>query len=112
MPPLYKSYCSYFAHLAEIHLNIRVHLDRMAVKTITITQKAYDILKSKKKGEESFSDVILRSYGAQKSLSDLHGSLKDDPDIDKLYARVMNERLLRRTAARQVFEKGKKYDSS
>ncbi len=32
----------------------------MGVKTITVTEEAYRRLRSRKTGEESFSDVILR----------------------------------------------------
>lgn len=46
----------------------------MAVKTITVTEDAYNTLKAMKKDEESFSDAILR-IGKRRPLSDFFGVL-------------------------------------
>ena len=49
----------------------------MATKTISITEDAYERLKSRKKGNESFSDVINK-ITAQRSLLELAGRLSSD----------------------------------
>ena len=38
----------------------------MAVKTLTVTEKAYNLLRMLKYGDESFSDLILRIAEAKK----------------------------------------------
>ena len=43
----------------------------MAHKTITISEKAYNSLKSLKKKNESFTDVILRITSSRKQKEDL-----------------------------------------
>ena len=54
----------------------------MSTKTISITEDAYERLKSKKKERESFSDVINRITN-KKPLSDFFGILKKE-DGDSL----------------------------
>lgn len=54
----------------------------MAVKTITITENAYEILKSKKKENESFSKTIVRMFG-RPSLMQFAGCLSKE-SADKL----------------------------
>ena len=49
----------------------------MAVKTITVTVKAYETLKVKKAPNESFSDTILRIAG-RKSLKEFAGALSEE----------------------------------
>ena len=49
----------------------------MATKTISITEDAYDILKTKKESTESFSEVIVRLAGKQK-LSSFYGVLSKE----------------------------------
>lgn len=49
----------------------------MAVKTITITEKAYEALKSKKASSESFSETILR-VAKRKPLSSFFGVLSGE----------------------------------
>ena len=49
----------------------------MAVKTITITESAYNTLKGMKQGDESFSEAIQRIGSGKKSVSDFFGLLKD-----------------------------------
>ena len=50
----------------------------MAVKTITITENAYETLKKLKNLEESFSEVILRVSGERKgNIINFYGALKD-----------------------------------
>ncbi|MEK6838020.1 MAG: antitoxin VapB family protein [Nanoarchaeota archaeon] len=49
----------------------------MAVKTITVTEKAYEALKAKKAPNESFSETILRFAGSR-SLKEFAGALSDE----------------------------------
>ncbi len=58
----------------------------MASKTITITDEAYDFLKAMKKGEESFSDVILGLKGRKEALLQYWGMFagSDLPDAKTL----------------------------
>ena len=49
----------------------------MAVKTITITEKAYNTLKAMKKVDESFSEEINRIGAEKRPISDFFGLLKD-----------------------------------
>jgi len=66
----------------------------MGVKTITITENAYRRLKSRKLGDESFSDVILR-LTKRRPLSDFAGILS--PDSANAIRRAIDEdRELRR----------------
>ena len=48
----------------------------MATKTLSITEEAYERLSSKKRGKESFSEVINRITN-KKSLLDFVGILSD-----------------------------------
>ncbi len=50
----------------------------MAVKTITIKEDAYNTLKSMKRPDESFSDVILRVGKRRVTAKDIFGTLKMD----------------------------------
>jgi predicted CopG family antitoxin len=48
-------------------LNIRVPLNvSMTIKSLTITEDAYDALKAMKHGDESFSEAILRVAKSRK----------------------------------------------
>lgn len=51
-----------------------IHIHTMATKTISITEDAYERLKSWKDDNDSFSDVILR-IGRKNKLSDFAGIL-------------------------------------
>lgn len=52
----------------------------MATKTLTITQEAYNILFENKLDNESFSDVIKRTFSKKrsKSLNDFFGLITED----------------------------------
>lgn len=52
----------------------------MAAKTIALDLEAYALLRSHKRGGESFSDVVKRELRPRRSILDLAGSLKDLPE--------------------------------
>lgn len=65
----------------------------MTVKTITITQSAYDCIKSMKRGEESFSELFLRIGGRSLTIKDLAGVLHHNPEEAKSFRdKVWNAR--------------------
>lgn len=62
-------------------LNARVHIwNAMVTKTITITEKAYHLLKRNKLPGESFSEALLRILDQNRSLDDLFGAWDGDED--------------------------------
>ncbi len=52
----------------------------MAVRTVTLSEDAYDALVAVKKDGESFSDVIRRLTRGSRSLLDFAGDWKDIPE--------------------------------
>ncbi len=66
----------------------------MATKTLSITEEAYERLSSKKRGKESFSEVINRITN-KKSLLDFVGILSDK-EGEKLIDNIENSRSLSR----------------
>ncbi|MBI4918822.1 hypothetical protein HY837_02755 [archaeon] len=66
----------------------------MTIKSLTITEKAYDTLKALKYGDESFSDVILRT-GQEKvgAAAKFFGALKMSTEEAKEWkARIKKNR--------------------
>ncbi|MEK6960471.1 MAG: antitoxin VapB family protein [Nanoarchaeota archaeon] len=66
----------------------------MTIKSLTITEDAYDTLKRLKHGDESFSEVILR-VGREKSrpIADFFGILKmSEREAEEMIRRVRDRR--------------------
>ena len=61
------------------------------VKTITITDEAYDRLKAWKAGEDSFSRVVLRVVPKRGTFGDLNECFKALPQLSEQQARIMHE---------------------
>ncbi len=69
------------------------HTLNMVVKTITITENAYNTLKRMKHGDESFSEVITRIGSGKKSIVDFLGLLKDsESSAEELHKRTKEVR--------------------
>jgi predicted CopG family antitoxin len=62
-------------------------------KVISLSEKAYQTLKSMKNPGESFSDVVIRVAGKEKkkSLLEFAGTWKGD-DADEVLAQIMKDR--------------------
>jgi len=59
----------------------------MSTKTITITEEAYERLKSRKGENQSFSEVILQNFPAKRKLSEILAEIgKDDELADRIAA--------------------------
>ncbi|MFH1323750.1 MAG: antitoxin VapB family protein [Nanoarchaeota archaeon] len=63
-------------------------------KCITLSDDAYNNLKSLKKGDESFSDIVKRLTGIKKSKSllDLAGIWEDNPETVKIMKNIYKDR--------------------
>jgi predicted CopG family antitoxin len=80
---------------------MHMHIVFAMTKVISLSEKAYETLKSMKKSGESFSDVVLRvaKEKKKKSLLEFSGKWAGD-DADKVLAQIMKDR--ERSASRQV----------
>ena len=52
-----------------------MHDPCMAVKTITLDLEAYELLRRKKKGRQSFSQVVKEHFGPRRTIRDFRRSL-------------------------------------
>ena len=59
----------------------------MSTKSITITEEAYERLKSRRGENQSFSEVILQNFPAKRKLSEILAEIgKDDDLADRIAA--------------------------
>jgi len=73
----------------------------MATKTISITEEAYERLRSLKKNEKaSFSDVILEHYPKKKKLSEVLKEIGANPELADSIEKVSLE--MRKAKLREV----------
>jgi predicted CopG family antitoxin len=57
----------------------------MSTKTITITEEAYERLRSRKGENQSFSDVIIQHFPAKRKLSEILAEIgRDDELADRI----------------------------
>ena len=72
---------------------MHMHIVFAMTKVISLSEKAYETLKSMKKPGESFSDVVLRvaKEKKKKSLLEFSGKWVGD-DIDEVFAQVLKDR--------------------
>ncbi|WP_292421374.1 antitoxin VapB family protein, partial [Methanoregula sp.] len=73
----------------------------MSTKTISITEEAYERLKSLKKNDKaSFSDVILEHYPKKKKLSEVLKEMGANPELADSIEKVSRE--MRKAKLREV----------
>ena len=72
---------------------MHMHIESIMTKVISLSEKAYQTLKSMKKPGESFSDVVIRVAGKEKkkSLLEFAGTWHGD-DADAVLAQLMKDR--------------------
>ena len=70
-----------------------MHIAPIMTKVISLSEKAYETLKSMKKPGESFSDVVIRVASKEKkrSILEFAGTWKGD-DADEVVAQIMKDR--------------------
>jgi predicted CopG family antitoxin len=70
-------------------------------KVISLSERAYGVLKKLKRRNESFSDLVLRMAGQQqrKSILEFAGTWKGN-DIEKVFSQIMKDR--ERSTSRRV----------
>lgn len=65
----------------------------MSTKTITITEEAYERLRSRKGEKQSFSEVIIQNFPAKRKLSEILAEIgRDDELADRIEAASMQMR--------------------
>ncbi len=64
------------------------------VKVISLSNEAYEKLKSRKNHDKSFSDVVIELTGKKKkgSIDELFGILKDDKDSIEAFEKSYKDR--------------------
>ena len=72
---------------------MHMHIVFTMTKVISLSEKAYETLKSMKKPGESFSDVVIRVANKEKkkSLLEFAGTWKGD-DANDVLAQIMKDR--------------------
>ncbi len=70
---------------------MHIHMAR----NVALSEKAYSEISRIKRENESFSSVVLRLLEkdtGKPSWRDSFGALKDDPDIGKIFEKILRER--------------------
>jgi len=74
----------------------------MAVKTITITERAYKTLKTSKSEKESFSEAIIRLAEGRTDLNKFFGMIKDEESLKEAREKI---RKIREKSSRDLEER-------
>lgn len=53
-----------------------MHDSCMATKTITLDLEAYELLRERKRGKQSFSDVVKEHFGARRTVGEFRKALE------------------------------------
>ena len=72
----------------------------MSTKTITITEEAYERLKSRKGENQSFSEVILQNFPAKRKLSEILAEISRDDELADRIEKASKE--MRKSQMRDV----------
>ena len=86
----------------ELSLNTHTYTELfMATKTISITEEAYERLRSLKSNDKaSFSDVIVKYYPVKRKLSDVLAELGDCTELANSIEKVSRD--MRKSKMREV----------
>lgn len=93
---------------AENYIYKYTYHSNMGSRTIMIRDDAYEILRSKKRGDESFTDVILRlGNPTKKKLTECIGLWADIPkeDLERMKKNIMS---LRKGTTKALLKKWRK----
>jgi predicted CopG family antitoxin len=69
----------------------RLFMLTLGMKTITLTDDAYERLKAWKTGRDSFSQVVLRTVPKRGTFGDLDESFRGLPMLSEEQSRIMQE---------------------
>jgi predicted CopG family antitoxin len=85
----------FLSNISELQkcISMHMHIVFAMTKVISLSEKAYEILKGMKKPGESFSDVVIRVAGKEKkkSIFEFAGTWAGD-DADEVLAQIMKDR--------------------
>lgn len=71
----------------QLLIQVHARMFTMSTKTITITEEAYNRLKSRKVENQSFSEVILQNFPIKRKLSEVLDEIgQDDSLADRIEA--------------------------
>lgn len=71
----------------QLLIQVHARMFIMSTKTITITEEAYNRLKSRKAENQSFSEVILQNFPIKRKLSEVLDEIgQDDSLADRIEA--------------------------
>ena len=73
----------------NIYIHVHLHIS-MGTKTISIMRDVYELLSSKKRKNESFSEVIRRTLTKKRSVMDFAGALNTmtDQEVENMKGEI------------------------